>query len=70
MPCLVPCERFSCDILELSPYGLINLDECPILVLSCENFFTSEALDGCLELHKAYSVDHQRHYIGLIDPEG
>lgn len=57
-------------MLEFSPYGSVNLDESPILVLSCGHFFTRETLDGYLELHKAYSVDSQGNYTGYIDPEG
>lgn len=57
-------------MIELSPYGSINLDQSPILVLSCGHFFTSESLDGYLELHKAYSVDAHGNYTGFIDPEG
>lgn len=57
-------------MLEFSPYGSINLDESPILVLSCGHFFTNETLDGYLELHKAYSMDNQGNYTGFIDPEG
>lgn len=71
--------RFTARKTERKSWGLIcssfrhtvpSIDESPILVFSCGHFFTSETLDGCLELHKAYSVDHQGHYTGLIDPEG
>lgn len=58
------------DMLEFVPYGSINLDESPILVLSCGHFFTSETLDGYLELSKVYSVDDQGNYTGFVDPEG
>lgn len=63
-------EDTGVDMLEFSPYGSVNLDESPILVLSCGHFFTRETLDGYLELHKAYSVDSQGNYTGYIDPEG
>lgn len=58
------------DMLGFVPYGSIDLDESPILVLSCGHFFTSETLDGYLELHKVYRVDGQNNYTGFVDPEG
>lgn len=57
-------------MIEFSPYSSIDLDEDPILVLSCGHFFTRETLDGYLELYNAYSVDNQGSYAGFIDPEG
>lgn len=58
------------DMLEFVPYGSINLDESPILVLSCGHFFTSETLDGYLEFGTVYSIDDQGNYTGFVDPEG
>lgn len=58
------------DMLEFVPYGSIDLDKSPILVLSCGHFFTSETLDGYLELHKVYLMDSQGDYTGFVDPEG
>ncbi|KAI5848750.1 hypothetical protein DFP73DRAFT_583390 [Morchella snyderi] len=63
-------EDTGVDMIEFSPYSSIDLDENPILVLSCGHFFTRETLDGYLELDNAYSRDNQGRYDGYIDPEG
>jgi hypothetical protein len=63
-------EDTGVDMIEFAPYSSIDLDESPILVLSCGHFFTRETLDGYLELDNAYSRDSQGHYNGYIDPAG
>ena len=34
------------DMIEFKEYAKINLEETPVVALSCGHFFTTETLDG------------------------
>ncbi|KAH4209175.1 hypothetical protein HBI81_042970 [Parastagonospora nodorum] len=54
------------DMLELKSYSDIELDESPIIALSCSHFFTIETLDGHIDLKEVYEQDPRTgHYIGM-----
>lgn len=54
------------DMLEMKTYFEIDLDESPIIALSCGHFFTIETLDGHIDLKEVYEQDPLTgHYIGL-----
>jgi len=54
------------DMLEMKTYSEIDLDESPIIALSCGHFFTVETLDGHIDLKEVYEQDAETgHYIGL-----
>ncbi|KAF2638002.1 hypothetical protein P280DRAFT_456763 [Massarina eburnea CBS 473.64] len=45
------------DMLEFKEYREIDLDNTPIVVLGCGHFFTSETLDGLIEINGVYEKD-------------
>jgi len=55
-------------LLEFKSYSEIDLDETPIVVLSCGHFFTAESLDGLVGLSEVYKVDMTGSYVSLRDP--
>ena len=55
------------DLLEMKLYSEIDVDENPIIVLSCGHFFTIETLDGMIGIDKVYSIDQQGNFIGTAD---
>ncbi|QSZ30515.1 hypothetical protein DSL72_000069 [Monilinia vaccinii-corymbosi] len=74
--CGEPCPEGYCqtcsakqdqrvDLLELKSYKDIDLDETPIIVLSCGHFFTGESLDGMFEMSEVYRQDLQGNFTGI-----
>ncbi|KAL2814041.1 hypothetical protein BJX63DRAFT_393349 [Aspergillus granulosus] len=53
------------DMLEFKSYSEIDLDESPIIVLSCRHFFTAETLDGHIGMQDAYKMDKTGEYTAL-----
>lgn len=51
----------------MKTYGEINLDECPIVVLGCQHFFTAESLDGMMGMGDVYQVDQEGEFCGIKD---
>ncbi|KAK3400773.1 hypothetical protein B0T20DRAFT_152968 [Sordaria brevicollis] len=67
--CQICCSRKDnrVDMLEFKTYEEIDLDESPIVVLSCGHFFTAETLDGLVGMHEVYTTDKTGCYNGLKD---
>ncbi|KAL1792144.1 hypothetical protein ACET3X_009895 [Alternaria dauci] len=56
------------DMIMMVPYADVDLNESPIVVLSCGHFFTTETLDGLVGLKDVYSVDATTGlFTGLIE---
>ncbi|KAI1674825.1 AAA-12 multi-domain protein [Pyrenophora tritici-repentis] len=56
------------DMVMMSRYADIDLNESPIVILGCGHFFTSETLDGHIGLKDVYDVDIKTgRFIGLIE---
>ncbi|KAJ5058920.1 NFX1-type zinc finger-containing protein 1 [Bipolaris maydis] len=56
------------DMMMMSSYADIDLNESPIVVLGCGHFFTTETLDGHISLKDLYEVDKKTvRFIGLIE---
>lgn len=56
------------DLLEMTTYSAIKIDESPIIVLGCGHFFTIETLDGMVALKEVYKVSEETgHFVGLIE---
>ncbi|KAH7493186.1 hypothetical protein FOMA001_g1913 [Fusarium oxysporum f. sp. matthiolae] len=55
------------DVLEFLSYAEIDLDESPVVVLSCGHFFTGETLDGSVSLDEVYARDGEGKFNGLKD---
>lgn len=54
------------DMLELKTYAEIDVDESPVVVLSCGHFFTGETMDGVAGMAVVYTVDGMTgEYAGL-----
>ncbi|KHJ35538.1 putative nf-x1 finger and helicase domain protein [Erysiphe necator] len=51
------------DLILLRNFDEINLDEDPIIVLSCGHFFTAESLDGIIGMSDVYETDKFGNYI-------
>lgn len=77
--CGEPCPEAYCqicstkgearvDLLEFKTYSEIDLDETPIVALSCGHFFTAESLDGLVSIGEVYTVDKTGAYNGLQEP--
>lgn len=45
------------DMIMMTPYADLDLNESPIIVLSCGHFFTTETLDGHVGLRDVYTQD-------------
>lgn len=57
-------------MLEMKTYSEIDLEESPIVVLSCGHFFTAETLDGMIGMNEAYDQDGYGNFTGLKDMSG
>jgi hypothetical protein len=56
------------DMIMMSRYADINLDESPIVFLGCGHFFTAETLDGHVGLKDVYQLDGKTgRFSGLIE---
>lgn len=78
--CGEPCPKTYCqicstkgearvDLLEFKTYSEIDLDETPIVALSCGHFFTAESLDGLVSIGEVYTIDKTGAYNGLQEPK-
>lgn len=47
------------DHILLAPYGDIDLDSTPVVVLGCKHIFTAETLDGHMGISDVYELDDQ-----------
>ncbi|KAK8103629.1 uncharacterized protein PG998_010662 [Apiospora kogelbergensis] len=56
------------DLLEFRTYGDIDLNESPVVKLSCGHFFTAESLDGLVNVAAVYTFDAAGRYNGIKDP--
>ncbi|KAL6155657.1 hypothetical protein ACJQWK_05047 [Exserohilum turcicum] len=55
-------------MIMMSCYADVDLNESPIVVLSCGHFFTTETLDGLVSLKEVYELDTKTgRFTGLID---
>lgn len=54
-------------MLEMKEYSEIDLDENPIVVLSCGHFFTAETLDGITGVAEVYEQNALGKFVGLRD---
>jgi len=48
-----------CRLIIFEKYGQIEIDENPLIFLSCRHFYTVSSLDGIMELTKHYIIDSQ-----------
>lgn len=56
------------DMIMMSRYADINLDESPIVVLGCGHFFTTETLDGHIGLKDVYELEARTGcFVGLVE---
>ena len=58
------------DMLELKTYGEIDVDDIPIIVLTCGHFFTAETLDGHVGMSEVYVDNDYGEFIRLREPLG
>lgn len=54
------------DLLELKTLAEIDLDDTPIVVLSCGHAFTAESLDGAVGMSDVYATDAAGQFTGLL----
>ncbi|KAK9802792.1 hypothetical protein WJX73_006176 [Symbiochloris irregularis] len=59
------CARPVADHLLLAPYGELDLNSTPVVVLGCKHIFTAETLDGHLGINDVYDLDDQGRCRGL-----
>ena len=57
-------------MFEFKCYNEIDLDESPIVVLSCGHFFTAETLDGHMGMSEVYETDIKGDFTSLRNDEG
>lgn len=55
------------DYIEFKKYAEIDVDETPVVVLSCGHIFTAESLDGHVGMHDVYLVNQKGEFTGLKD---
>ncbi|CAN9464466.1 unnamed protein product [Alternaria alternata] len=56
------------DMIMMLPYADVDLNDSPIVVLSCGHFFTTETLDGLVGLKDVYSLDASTGlFTGLVE---
>jgi hypothetical protein len=56
------------DMILFQSYSEIDLNETPIIVLGCPHFFTTETLDGQVELKEVYTHDPVTgRFTGLVE---
>ena len=55
------------DFTEMKTYGEVDLDETPVVVLTCGHFYTGENLDMLVGMGEVYTVDGTGEYDGLKD---
>ena len=44
------------DLITMTKYKDVDLDQDPVVVLPCQHLLTMHSLDGHMELHKAYAL--------------
>lgn len=55
------------DFTEMKTYGEVDLDETPVVVLTCGHFYTGENLDMLVSMRDVYTVDSKGEHNGLKD---
>ncbi|KAK5189250.1 hypothetical protein LTR47_011248 [Exophiala xenobiotica] len=55
------------DLLELSTYAEIDVEQTPIVALQCGHFFTAESLDGHIGMSNVYRTNPCGRFTGLVD---
>ncbi|TLD10377.1 hypothetical protein PgNI_06085 [Pyricularia grisea] len=55
------------DYIEFKTYAEIDVNETPVVVLSCGHIFTAESLDGHVGMHDVYLVNQNGQYTGVKD---
>lgn len=55
------------DLLEMKSFSEIDLNESPIVVLSCGHFFTAKTLDGMVGMTDVYEQDGYGNFTQLKD---
>lgn len=55
------------DMMEMKPYGQIDVNDTPIVVLGCGHFYTIETLDGCMSLNDVYETNMDATITALKD---
>jgi len=61
-------KEMQADLLMLTSYKDVNLDEDPCIFTPCGHVFTIDSLDGTMGMYEHYQVDPlTRDYIGLKD---
>ena len=53
--------------MEMKTYKEVDLDELPIVVLTCSHFHTGESLDLWVGISEVYTMDTKGDYQGLED---
>lgn len=55
------------DFTEMKTYGEVDLDDTPVVVLTCGHLYTGENLDMLVNMGDVYTVDSKGEYSGLKD---
>ncbi|TLD25489.1 hypothetical protein PspLS_05703 [Pyricularia sp. CBS 133598] len=55
------------DYIEFKTYAEIDVNDTPIVVLSCGHIFTAESLDGHVGMNDVYVVNQEGEYTGVKD---
>lgn len=58
------------DFIMYESYGDVDLDEDPILFLTCGHFYTVSSLDGVMDLKDSYIIDRGGKILGPRPPSG
>lgn len=54
----------------MKTYSEIDIEESPIVVLSCGHFFTAETLDSMIGMSEVYDQDSYGNFTGMKDMSG
>ncbi|KAJ3249239.1 hypothetical protein HDU78_005379 [Chytriomyces hyalinus] len=57
------------DVICMTSYGELELDEDPVVVLDCGHVFTIATLDGTLDMDTVYSTDEDGWRLAQLPPE-
>ena len=55
------------DFIENKTFGELDLDQNPVIVLTCGHFFTVDSVDGVMGIDLFYMRDERGEFIGLRD---
>ncbi|KAJ3266261.1 hypothetical protein HDU77_001750 [Chytriomyces hyalinus] len=71
--CQVCCSEAisdqQADVICMTSYGELELDEDPVVVLNCGHVFTIATLDGTLDMDTVYSTDEDGWRLAQLPPE-